>query len=138
MKAYEIHTHRQGNWKMDSVFDDRNLALHEAQKADESNRYSGVRVVEETYDETTNQTTTRVIFRGGWADKQAKAKRAAESRKLVPPKAGHGTGKEPIRKSAPRKEPAKRGTTGPVLLVLLGLAIGLGGLFGLYQISNPG
>lgn len=64
MKAFEIHTFQGGRWKIDSVFDDRELAVFEAQRMEGSRRYSGVRVVEETFDEGTQQTSTRTIYRG--------------------------------------------------------------------------
>ena len=47
LKAFEIHTFRGGKWKIDSVFDDRDLALFEATRMDESGRHAGVRVIEE-------------------------------------------------------------------------------------------
>ena len=62
MKAFEIYTFRDGRWKMDSVFDDRDLAIFDAQRMDSSKRFSGVRVIEETFDEDTNETKTRTIF----------------------------------------------------------------------------
>ena len=34
MKAFEIHTYQSGKWKIDSVFDDRDLAMFEAQRID--------------------------------------------------------------------------------------------------------
>ena len=49
MRAFEIHTFREGQWKVDSVYDDRELAMHEARKVDENGRYAGVRVIEEKY-----------------------------------------------------------------------------------------
>ena len=58
MRAFEIPTFREGQWKVDSVFDDRELAIHEARKVDENGRYTGVRVIEENYDETSDLTTT--------------------------------------------------------------------------------
>ena len=64
MRAFEIHTIRDGQWKVDSVFDDRELAMHEARKVDDNGRYAGVRVIEENYDESSDLTTTRTIFRG--------------------------------------------------------------------------
>ena len=64
MRAFEIHTFREGQWKVDSVYDDRELAMHEARKVDENGRYAGVRVIEEKYDESSDLTTTRTIFRG--------------------------------------------------------------------------
>lgn len=64
MKAFEIHTYQSGKWKIDSVFDDRDLAMFEAQRMDESGRYTSIRVVEEIYVESTQETKTRTIFRG--------------------------------------------------------------------------
>ncbi len=79
MKAFEIHTFINGRWKIDSVFDDKELALFEAQRMDKSSRYSGVRVVEEAFDERSNKTSTRTIFRGTKAtqanEKDLKAKK---------------------------------------------------------------
>ena len=49
MKAFEIHTYQSGKWKIDSVFDDRDLAMFEAQRMDSSGRYTGIRVVEDIY-----------------------------------------------------------------------------------------
>ncbi len=64
MVAYEIHAYREGRWKIDSVFDDRELALFEAKRMDQGGRFSGVRVIEEVYDEITKKTSIRTIFRG--------------------------------------------------------------------------
>lgn len=77
MKAFEIHTFQGGKWKIDSVFDDRDLAMFEAQRMDESGRYSGVRVIEEIFVEQTQQTKTRTIYRGS----KIEAHNAAELRK---------------------------------------------------------
>ena len=81
MKAFEIHTFRDGRWKIDSIFDDRELALYEAQRMDGSGRYSGVRVVEEAFDENDKKTSARTIFRGTKAaqsnEKDLKAKSRA-------------------------------------------------------------
>ena len=64
MKAFEIHTYQSGKWKIDSVFDDRDLAMFEAQRMDASGRYTSIRVVEKVYVEATQETKTRTIFRG--------------------------------------------------------------------------
>lgn len=77
MKAFEIQTFQGGKWKIDSVFDDRDLAMFEAQRMDESSRYSGVRVVEEVFSEATQETRTRTIYRGS----KVEANNAAELRK---------------------------------------------------------
>ena len=64
MKAFEIYTYQSSKWKIDSVFDDRDLALFEAQRMDESGRYTGIRVIEEIHVESTQETKTRTIYRG--------------------------------------------------------------------------
>lgn len=63
MVVYEIHTHRDGTWKIDSVFDDKDLAVLEATRLERSNRHPAVRVVEETVDEATDHKVTRTIYR---------------------------------------------------------------------------
>ena len=45
MRAYEIQIIKAGVWQMDSVFDDRNLAIFEAKKIDEGRRYSGLIII---------------------------------------------------------------------------------------------
>ena len=40
MVVFEIHTFREGVWKIDSVFDDKDLAVNEAQRMERSSRYS--------------------------------------------------------------------------------------------------
>jgi len=71
MRAFEIHTFRGGKCKIDSVFDDKELALFEARQMDQSSRYPSVRVIEENFNEATLETVTRTIFKGGRAEKQA-------------------------------------------------------------------
>jgi len=63
LKDFEIHTFRSGVWKIDSVFDDRDLAIMEADRMDRSKRFSAVRVIEETFDDETEKGNTRTIFR---------------------------------------------------------------------------
>lgn len=92
MRAFEIHTFQGGKWKIDSVFDDRELAVFEAQRMEGSKRYSGVRVVEENFDEQTHQTQTRTIYKGTVVDNQ--------------------TLPEPIRKQAPGAKGPKSAARG--------------------------
>lgn len=64
LRAFEIQTYQRGRWKIDSVFDDRELALFEAKRMDASGRFSGVRVVEEDLDQRHSRIRARTIFRG--------------------------------------------------------------------------
>ncbi len=82
LKDFEIHTYRNGSWKIDSVFDDRDLALMEADRIDRSNRYSAVRVVEETFDEETERGGTRTIFRSTKSERINAANQARQQQGL--------------------------------------------------------
>ncbi|MEE8516557.1 MAG: hypothetical protein V3T02_07965 [Alphaproteobacteria bacterium] len=93
---YEIHTLRDGEWKIDSIFDDRDLALQEGHRIEHSNRYSAVRVIEETLDEATEKGSTRTIYRGTAIDRanrtpdRPRPKRAAQlAAELAQAAAGH-------------------------------------------------
>ena len=67
--VFEIHTLRDGEWKIDSIFDDRDLALQEGHRIEHSNRFTAVRVVEETFDEATEKGSTRTIYRATAIDR---------------------------------------------------------------------
>lgn len=103
LRVFEIHTYRNGSWKIDSVFDDRDLALMEADRIDRSNRYSAVRVVEETFDDETEKGGTRTIFRSTKAERINAANQARQSQGLkvaAPPPA---TKPKPPKKTVSRQ-----------------------------------
>jgi len=81
MKAFEIHTFQGGKWKIDSIFDDRDLALFEAQRMDGSGRHAGIRVIEEEFDELTQKTKIRTIYRGTKVE-QSNAQALEKSREV--------------------------------------------------------
>ena len=132
--VYELHTFRDGAWKIDSVFDDRDLAVLEAQRVEKTFRYSGVRVVEEIFHAATDRTVTRTIYRSSKVDKanvEAKPRRAA-------PAGG------PTRSSAPRAafQTAKRPASVSRLLIVATLTVGailfssLGALYALNVLTR--
>jgi len=135
MRAFEIHTFHDGKWKIDSVFDDRELALFEARRVDEGTRYSGVRVIEEVYDETSDLTTTRTIFRGGNADRQERARKAEAAQKAAAIVREGATG-EPTRRRRPRKKEKTTNYLVPVLILAVLLFAGLSAVLGLQQLSQ--
>ncbi|MDX1484897.1 MAG: hypothetical protein R3229_10470 [Alphaproteobacteria bacterium] len=63
LRVFEIHTHKAGAWKIDSVYDDRELAINEAKRVYRSGRWESVRVVEETLDEETGLGGSRTVYR---------------------------------------------------------------------------
>ena len=132
MRAFEIHTFKDSKWKMDSVFDDRELAIFEAKKITEGSRYPGVKVIEENYDESTNLTTTRTLFRGGAArtEKSKIAAARAKRARLRP-----STGKERTRKGGAKQKKNQSNFLVPVLVLLVLLLGGLALLFGLQYFS---
>ncbi|MDA1324222.1 MAG: hypothetical protein O3C34_05720 [Proteobacteria bacterium] len=133
MRAFEIHTYQDGKWRMDSVFDDRELALFEARRVDEGSRYSGVRVIEENYDETSDKTTTRTIFRGGNLDRQRKVSLAKKAFRT--PRRGSST-REPRKNRRSKKIPKKSNPLIPILILGVLAVAGLAALYGLQQLSQ--
>lgn len=134
MRAFEIHTYRESKWKMDSVFDDRELAMYEAKKIAEGSRFSGVKVIEENYNEVTNLTTTRTLYRGGAARTEPKRKsveRTPQARRA----SGGGPGAARKRGARPAKKKTKTNLLVPVLLLFVLILGGVVVLFGLQHFS---
>lgn len=140
MTAFEIHTYQGGRWKIDSVFDDRDLAMFEAQRMDESGRFSGLRVVEEIFYCETNETKTRTIFRGSKVD-TANAK-AVEQQRQVRAKAVADRSQRQYKDAVKKKQraiKAKRRKSNPLRLLFLLFALvvlGFGGLIGLQYLHK--
>ena len=62
MSTFELQTFQTGKWAVDSYFDDRDLAMSEAEKLEGSGRHSGVRVLQEDFDGGDTRSSVRVIF----------------------------------------------------------------------------
>ena len=123
IKALEIHTYQSGKWKIDYVFDDRDLALFDAQHMDESGRYTGIRFIEEIYVESTQETKIRTIFRGS----KVEAANAEQSRKSKQTRVNAGKAKKKQAEVVQRKAAAKRRKikkkSSPVRLIVIMLFI---------------
>jgi len=63
--SYEVQFYRDQRWRIDSMFDDGALALHEAKRMSDSGRYISVRVIEESFDPVTGEPRHATIYRGG-------------------------------------------------------------------------
>ncbi|MBK18115.1 MAG: hypothetical protein CMM52_04670 [Rhodospirillaceae bacterium] len=135
MRAFEIHTFRGGKWKIDSVFDDKDLAMFEARRMDESSRYTGVRVIEENFNESTQETVSRTIFKGGRAEKQAAPNRQKKKKTTrTQGRRGGAQGRKGSRKR-PVQRKQKSGILVPLLVLSLIITFGFAALFGLQQAS---
>ncbi len=63
--SYEVYSLREGRWTLDSVYDDRGLALDEARHLLKRRHQKGVKVVKENYDDETNKSIPATIFHEG-------------------------------------------------------------------------
>lgn len=59
--AFEIQVLNKGNWKIDSIFDDGDLAEVEASRVFGRGAHDAVRVVQENYNEATDTTSVRTV-----------------------------------------------------------------------------
>lgn len=65
MIAYEIHTFRNKKWRITSIYDDFEVARHEAKLTAERGFDQGVLVIQEDYDPETNKAKWRTRYRAG-------------------------------------------------------------------------
>ena len=72
--SFEVYSLRGGHWNLDSVYDDRSLALHEARHLLKRRREKGVKVVKENYDDETNKAIPTTIFHEGEGVKKHRPK----------------------------------------------------------------
>ena len=126
--SYELYSLREGHWSLDSVYDDRGLALHEARHLFKRRREKGVKVVKENYDDKTNKSIPTTIYREGEGVKKhlSKVRENREQRERIEP-------------SRPKKEDGSGFvrhvvilvlSIGGILLALIALAGFLMGAFG--------
>ena len=134
--AYEIQSFQAGNWKIEAIFDDKKLAVIDAERMDSSGRYSAVRVVEESHDDVTGKTSNKTVFSSSKLDdhnKKAINLQAEVKREVGAARAKRTDAARPKGKGAP--PPKKSGPS----LVLLGLLLvvilagGVGAMVGLQQ-----
>lgn len=138
MRAFEIHTFHNGRWKIDSVFDDRDLALFEASRMESSKRHAGVRVIEENFDEESRKCTTRTIYRGA---NNVQSKTAPENKARQDARSGapaNKLGRELNRKKRAKKSKnkKKKGVVFSIMVLALALFGGVTAIIGLRLLAN--
>jgi hypothetical protein len=126
--SYELYSLKEGHWSLDSIYDDRSLALHEARHLFKRRYEKGVKVVKENYDDETNTSIPTTIFHEGEGVKKHRPK--VREKKVQ---------RERIEPSRPKKEDASGFvrhlvilvvSIGGILLALIALAGFLMGAFG--------
>jgi ferric-dicitrate binding protein FerR (iron transport regulator) len=125
--SYEIHTYRNGQWKIDSVYDDREIALYEAQRLQGLGRAAGIRVVEERFNSDSGKINNRTIFRAAKADEanNEALERQKAARNEVQAKQASKAARGELKPSEP---PAERPRPSPIALTLTLGAIVLAGI----------
>ncbi len=126
LTVFEIHTLREGAWKIDSIFDDRERAVMKGERLGRNARYQEVLVVEETFDEETERAGTLTIYRSTKERQQTEAQTDSEES----PTAGVIEAERRQRLASSRTPPKKSmveqflGRT-VLLVAIIGLALGL-------------
>ena len=119
--SFEIYSFKNGNWMLDSVHDDKNMAIHQGRMLIASPHHMAIRVVQETYDEATDNTTSKIVYKEQKGGDDDKLKKKPEK------KAG------PIKKGKRKKK--KKGNASKSLMILVisvgGIGLGLLALLGI-------
>ena len=135
--SFEVDTYQNERWVLECVVDDKNMALSTAKRLYDSQRYSAVRVVQETYDENSNSSRERVIFETTIADRDNRAANKIQ----VPTAAAKVSRSErtPLKKRPKQtigeSEEKKSGPNLWVLIFLLCTFLGAG-VTGLFYLRN--
>ena len=119
--SYEIYSFKGGNWMLDSVHDDKNMAIHQGRMLIASPHHMAIRVVEESYDEATDNTMSKIVYKEQKGGDDDKLKKKPEK------KAG------PVKKGKRKKK--KKGNASKSLMILVlsvgGIGLGLLALLGI-------
>ncbi|MBC8267187.1 MAG: hypothetical protein H8E36_00370 [Rhodospirillaceae bacterium] len=119
--SFEIYSFKGGNWMLDSVHDDKNMAIHQGRMLISSPHHMAIRVIQETYDEATDNTTSKIIYKEQKGGDEEKPKKTTSKKKGPSTKV--------------KRKKRKKGNTSKSLLVLVlsmgGIGLGLLALLGL-------
>lgn len=126
--SFEVYAYKSGNWNIDSVYDDKEQALHEARLLLESRHLTGVKVIQERHDEESGKVSSMIIFNE--VKHVGKPKTPPPARKKKPE-----AGRTADKVSAVKK---KKGKSDPIhsfiklVLILGGICLGLIALVAFY------
>ncbi len=78
--SYEIYSYKNRNWMLDSVHEDKQSSIHQANLLFDSLQHTHIKVIEERYDEATDNATSKEVF-----IKKTKPPKPDEEKKKVKP-----------------------------------------------------
>lgn len=138
MITYELHTLKNDaldkEWKVTAVFEDIELARHDATRMDETKRYAGIRLIEEKYNEVTGKTETKTIFRGGVRFNEAKERsyeKPPAAKRDVEESLAHMRQTRAV--GAARTADTQKGGMSTISILLLSLIFGVAAMYALYE-----
>ena len=123
LTAYEVQCYSGGAWVIQSIFDDKELALMEARRMEESGlRRQETRVVKEVYDQDRDKTRSQVIYESPMVRNQIPAESGKRPAAKQPPPP---TGPRAAPSSKRRTTPKRKKDTGPSALMIAMSGVGL-------------
>jgi hypothetical protein len=124
--SYELQYSRHGRWLLDSLHDDKEIAVHEARRLAQSVGGEPVRVIEERFDADTGETRSSIVFAT-----RPRGEPQHDPRKTRDHLADSGARKDEEGETEPRKSGAIQTL---VLLVLGAGGLTLAALLGLFAV----
>jgi hypothetical protein len=136
VSTFEIQVYKSGIWNVDSYFDDRDIAMSEAERLEETGRHAAIRVLQEDFDESSNKSQYRVVFsksRQSEADQdwREQSKRASVTRTTA---ANGGRARPSRQRSSPKKGNA--GLYIGIVVAFMVLVAGAAAMIGLQEIAK--
>ncbi len=120
-QTFEVQSYRGGNWHIDSVHDDKEMAVHAARVLLESRHHIAVRVIREIYDEESGVAKASTVFKADKTKDRGKSKTGAKTKK------GEGEGEGKAVPAARAKKKAAGGEADFIKYVII-LVLSVGGI----------
>lgn len=135
MNTFELQIYKSGIWAVDSYFDDRELAMSEAEKLEKSAKHAGVRILQEDYDEGANVSNCRVIFSKMRQSDENQDWRVT-ARRTSMTRAGVNGGDLPIRRQRPSPKKSNTSLYIGLAVAFIVLIAGAAAMIGLQEIAK--
>lgn len=122
LTAFEVQSFRNGNWKIETITDSKEIAVHQAEQVMLHPAVRKVRVVQEAFDPVSAEQKFRTVF--------VREKRSAKQQPAPPANGAAGAPEQKSLATAPalasRSLFAQRMTSGVGLTLTFGLIVGAG------------
>lgn len=129
MNTYEIQVYGKAGWQFDSYFEDRSEAVAEARHMLASSRFSGVRVVQEDYDQDTNTSNNSIVF--SRLDKRNSGAKSSPAKAVLRNKPVEREHFHQVSGKAPRAATKGGGMARVVMSLVLAIAAGVAVMVGI-------